>query len=162
KNYRQARKLFLKEPKYKENCVSKMSAARKKAYASVIRKYRKSSRHPLNYVSYTDINKDGHAEMLLQYGTGEADYRTNVYEYYSGAVHRVGGIWSGHTTYVCYPNHNGVLAVWGHMGGQRIYLYTLRHHKLSCKYYGENAVKKDSDEMEFKNELAPHNIHYAF
>lgn len=141
-----------------------MPAKQRNAFKAVIRKYKKSKKHPLSYNCYTDINKDGHAEMLLQYGTCEADYRTNVYEYYSGGVHCVGKIWSGHTGFVCYPNHNGVVAWWGHMDAETFTVYSLKHHKLYCrqKYpmHELNPKIGDSDGMELRNGLAMHNVTY--
>jgi hypothetical protein len=161
--YKLARKLFLKEPRYHEKCVAHMSAKRRKAYQAVIRKFKKNKKHPLSYNSYTDINKDGHAELLVKYGAYEADYRTNVYEYHSGKVHCVGKMWSGHMYYACYPNHNGVLAVYdGHMGGEFLEVYSLKHHKLYLrKKYPLHMLNSDaSDQMEFPNELPEHNVTY--
>lgn len=160
-NYKRARTLFLKEPKYKEPCVVHMSSARKKAYSSVIRKYKKSRKHPLSYVNYTDINKDGHAEMILKYGTCEADFMANIYEYYGGKVHCAGKVGGGHTYFVGYPGHNGVIADCGHMGGEMITVYKLKNHRIYSKKYGVHDVKKATDWMEFKNELACHNWNYA-
>lgn len=161
-NFKLAKKLFLREPRYHEKCVTNMSAKHLKAYRAVIRKYKKSKEHPLSYNCYTDINKDGHAEMLLQYGTCEADYRTNVYEYYSGGAHCVGKIWSGHTGFACYPNHNGVIAQWEHMEGEAFTIYSLKHHKLYCsqKYPMHDIGPNGEECMLLRNGLVVHNYMY--
>ncbi len=158
--FKLARKLFLKEPRYHERCVTNMSAKHLEAYRAVIRKYKKSKKHPLSYNCYTDINKDGHAEMLLQYGGCEADHRTNVYEYYSGKAHYVGSILSAHTYYVCYPNHNGVIVAWGHMGEEYLEVYSLKHHRvyLKKKYPAHEVSVEENNWMEFRNELVGHNF----
>lgn len=154
KNYKLARTYFAKEPKYKEPCVTKMPSARKKAYSSVISKYKKSGKYLFVSAYYTDINNDGNAEMILKYGRSEADFRADFYEYYGGKTHRAGRDGAGHTVFIGYPGHNGVIADLYYNKGERLLVYKLKNHKIYTVKVGAQNVQDYSEAMKFSNVLA--------
>lgn len=80
-----------------------------------------------NYALY-DIDKNGIPELFVQYGNCEANYYMEVYSYdpvdYDMIVIEE-QLWSGHTALATYPDDNGFLMVWGHMGSQYVQKATL-------------------------------------
>ena len=101
----------------------------------------------------TDIDKDGKAEYLLQTGTCEADYMLNVYQYRDGATNFIGEVGFGHS-YVCqYPDHNGIIVVTGHMGGERLSVVSLENGELKEKDVLEGGREIDSQDADAYLEL---------
>lgn len=68
-----------------------------------------------NYSLY-DVDKDGIPELFISYGLGEADYHTTCYTFRDGEVAEAGDFPSGHASLHSYPEENGVLFLWRHMG----------------------------------------------
>ena len=147
-NYAKAGKYLKKmNNKKKDTSLKKMSAAQKKAYRKVVKKYSKNISDPNRYSQkymwgyyLADLNKDKRAELLIQYGSCEADVRTYVYTYTKKKAKKIGWMYSGHTSYVAYPG-KGVLAVWGHMGYCSVSLVKMKNKKLTEKSYGDQKIE---------------------
>lgn len=140
--YSTAKKYFRKLPeKANESCVKKMPAKMKKAYLNTVKKYRikmNMSAKPYMWGYYlTDIDKDKKPELLVEYGTCEADVRTFVYTYKSGKAKKVGWFYSGHMGFFAYPAGNGVLLMQSHMGYESLSLIKLKNGKLTSTSIGK-------------------------
>lgn len=155
KHYRTARKLSRKMPKYgKEPCVGRMSSARKTAYRKIVKRYiRKYGVDPTDGTSVwgcylTDLDGDGDAELIVDYGSCEADRGAAVYEYRGkGKVRKVtkrSRFGTGHITFSAYPNHAGVVMSWMHMGGEAVSRAVLRKGKLKITMYGSRTLHSSS------------------
>ena len=123
-----------------------LSKKEKAAYLQVVKGYRLnsslSSSKPYLWGYYlADLDGDKKAELLVQYGTCEADARTKVYKYKSGNAKKIGQIPSGHTGYFAYPGHSGVIAAWGHMGYESVSVVTLKNGKLKTTGCGSRDAK---------------------
>lgn len=124
-----------KLPKY----VSEMSVSEDEAeayeelYYNMLDK-EMADEYTLHYI--TDIDNDGKAEFLLQIGTCEADYRLDVYQYKDGKAQAVGEVGFGHSWICQYPDHNGLVIVWQHMGGEGISVLSLENGKLKSTEIG--------------------------
>lgn len=123
--------------------IKKLSKKQKAAYRKVVKKYRLGySSKPYLWGYYlVDMDGDKKAELLVRYGTCEADVRTAVYKYKGGKAKKVRQIASGHTAYYAYPGHAGVISVWGHMGYESVSTVVLKNGKLKSKSYGGREVK---------------------
>lgn len=147
KNYTKAKKYCKKIPKtITEPCVKKMSSKMKKAYLKVVKKYVAKSGDPLG-VGYlwdyylTDINNDKKADLLINYGTCEADVQLYIYQYKKGKAVKVASTSSGHTSFHAYPNHKGIIAHNCHMGGEFISVLTLKNGKIKVTNYGDRYLE---------------------
>lgn len=63
-----------------------------------------------------DIDKDGVPELIVKFGTCEADYQARFYTFRDGATRQVGELGFGHSALSTLPGDNGVILRWGHMG----------------------------------------------
>ncbi len=64
-----------------------------------------------------DIDKDGTPELLIKYGTCEADFRGPIYTFRNGQAFQVGeDLFLGHASFYSDPNENGIILMHGHMG----------------------------------------------
>lgn len=147
-----ARKYNKKLSKYaNESCVKKMSKEMKKGYKKKVKKY--ISKYKANYNGkyvwdyyLTDINNDKKAELIIQYGSCEADVRIDVYQYKKGRVVKVGSTYCAHTSFSAYQGHNGIVLMDQIQGWERMYLLTMKNGKLKRTYIGERS---DSSEGKF-------------
>lgn len=84
----------------------------------------------LNVYALYDIDKDGTPELLLTSGTCEADYKTEIF-YCKGSTIEYGGyIWSGHSQFYTYPEGNGLVKGYAHMGYGETYFYTFENGEI--------------------------------
>jgi hypothetical protein len=160
KKYKKAKSYLNKMKKSdKDTSLKKMSKKQKKAYLKVVKKYSKNLN--IMYGDYlwgyylADLNKDKKAELLIQYGSCEADVRTYVYTFKKGKAKKVAMTYSGHTGYVAYPG-KGVVQVWGHMGCCGVSVLTMKGNKLSSKNYGGQDINKSGDDY-----ILPSNYLYS-
>lgn len=72
-----------------------------------------------------DIDKDNVPELLVTTGTCEADYQTDIYKYENGSAKHAGIIYSGHTQFYTYPDGNGIIQHYAHMGYASALLFKL-------------------------------------
>lgn len=118
-----------------------LSKKTKTAYRKIVKKYKLDtslySSEPYLWGYYlADMDGDKKAELLVQYGTCEADVRTAVYKYKGGKAKKVAQVFSGHTGYYAYPGHAGVISVTAHMDYENVATLTLKKGKLKSKSYG--------------------------
>ena len=70
----------------------------------------------LSYLLY-DIDKDGTPELLIKFGTCEADYQGLLYSFRDGQAVQIGEeLGLGHSSIYSDPGENGIILMWGHMG----------------------------------------------
>lgn len=151
RDYKQARQLVKKMPKYAcEPCAKKMSKARKKAYRKVVKHYVKkygtsdsgSGKCVVGYY-LSDLDGDNDAELLIKVGSCEADYRADVYEYLGhGKTRRFikkHAISAGHSVFCAYPGHAGVVLAYMHKGHEKVSKYVLKNGRLKCIKYGHRT-----------------------
>ena len=109
--------------KAEEACVATMTEPQKKAYREVVEKYplTTSSEDPFLWGYYlTDANNDGSADLVVDYGTCEADRMCTVYTYLEDELFRYQEFGSSHAVMGAYPDHDGFILMTGHMGTQTI------------------------------------------
>lgn len=63
-----------------------------------------------------DVDKDGVPELIVEYGSCEADYHGNFFTYADGEVRLISEIGMGHSSFYADPGENGILSYYGHMG----------------------------------------------
>lgn len=85
-----------------------------------------------------DVDKDGIPELIISYGTCEADYHDEVYTYDNG-LKDVGLIYTGHSGIYSDPDKNGMLIMMAHSGYQCIDEVTLVDGKLSTESIYEKS-----------------------
>lgn len=69
--------------------------------------------------SLYDINQDGIPELFVEYGNCEANYRTEIYSYDPDDYDMFmieDELWTGHSSLATYPDGDGFVVDWGHMG----------------------------------------------
>lgn len=124
----------------KEKCVKKMSEKHKAAFKKTVRKWEnKETEAGYSYlIDYylTDMNNDKKADLLILKGTCEADTMLVVYMYKNGKSKKVGAIGAGHASFHAYPNHNGIVMHYAHMGWEAMYKITYKKGKLKSTELG--------------------------
>ena len=116
--YKAAKKYSKKLPvKANEACVKKMPKAMKKAYKKVVKSYKISGDVHMSAYMWgyylTDIDNDKKAELLVQYGSCEADVRLRVYKYENGAANMIGQVGCAHSGFFAYPGNCGTECTYG-------------------------------------------------
>lgn len=143
--YKQAKKYNRKmNAVAKEPCIKKMSAKQKAAFKKTVRKWNKKQTsdgysYLLDYY-LTDINNDKKADLLILKGTCSADTKLLVYMYKRGKAKKVGTTWAGNASFYAYPNHNGIVMHYAHMGWESIYKISLKKGKLKTKEIGSREA----------------------
>ena len=100
---------------------------------------------PIEYYLY-DIDKDGIPEMIIKYGTCEADYHGDIYTNDGYAVTPVEtDIGMGHTVFWTDPEENGIILNWGHMGSQGMQRLSIVDGRLESKELFEETIQGDED-----------------
>jgi hypothetical protein len=163
-SYKKAQKQFSRlSSDANEKCVSKMSSAMKKAYRNIVKKYKVNttlgSKTPYLWGYYlTDIDKDNKPELIVEYGTCEADVKTRIYTYKNGKAKKVGQFHSGHTSFYYYPSGNGMVLFWAHMGDESIRVLKLKNGKteMSAIWGSGREVKASEDYIELPYVLDGH------
>ncbi len=155
KEYTKAQKASKKLPSAaKEKCISNMSKNMKKVYRKKIKSY--VSKYGIdidveNYGTYvwdyflTDLDNDGKAELLIQYGSCEADVRFAAFKYKSGKAKKIGTMSCAHAVFSAYPNHKGFVIMSGHMGYESVRVVKISNGKLKSVSYGERELTENSD-----------------
>ncbi len=85
-----------------------------------------------SYVLY-DIDKDGSPELIVKTGTCEADYLGKVYTWRDHSALFAGDVSLGHCVLYSYPEDNGLIFHWGHMGAAFADCYQLLDGELVFK-----------------------------
>lgn len=86
-----------------------------------------------------DLDVDGIPELILKYGTCEADFRIHIYRYDENCELQDLGVFGGGHTSFCYDENTGnFVLLWGHMGSASI-MYNV----------WENGTLKQTDHYDF-------------
>ena len=156
KNYKKAIKYAKKMTKDKDTSLKKMSKKQKAAYKKVLSKYNLELGTGKEYLwgfYLVDLDQDKKPEMLCQYGTCEADVRTDIYTFKKGKAKKVKQVASGHTGYVAYPG-KGVIQVWSHMGSSYVSVMKMKKGKITSLGYGSVTYSEKTNglfSMKFLN-----------
>lgn len=135
--YKTVKKYNKKLSKYaNETCVNKISRTMEQAYQ---KKVKNLGEKAIGWY-LTDINNDKKADLIVHYGTCEADYMARVYIYKNKEVKYIGQTGAGHSTFHAYPGHNGFIVMSGHMGYESISLVQIKNGKLVTKKIGSREV----------------------
>ncbi|MCR5666282.1 MAG: hypothetical protein K6G01_05580 [Eubacterium sp.] len=114
-----------------EPATKKMSKKMKKAYKAKVKSYVKKygisfdvdsgSEYVWGYY-LSDLNNDGKTELVISYGSCEADARMDVFTYKKGKAVKVNKktLSCGHCSFHAYPNHKGMIISMAHMGGESV------------------------------------------
>lgn len=104
----------------------------------------------------TDINKDGTAELLLRHGVSEAGKTVDIWTYLNGNTVFCGSVYIGHSVLYAYPDGNGVVQVYNHMGREAISLITMEGTSVKTKEIGERDTRYADSLEHFPYELSDH------
>lgn len=156
KNLNKARKYNQKlSTTASEKCNLKMSKKMKKAYLKIVKRYPVKGfgeRTVLRDYYLTDIDNDKKTDLLIVIGSCESNSRLVVYRYKQGKAVKAGSIDACHTSYRAYPNHKGVVEVFGMHGRMTISILTLKKNKLIRKELGS----MEFDDLGLKCKLKSH------
>lgn len=162
KKYKKASKYSKKLNKTaKETCTSAMSSKMKKSYLKIVKKYpdfdskTEGGKYIWDYY-ITDIDNDKKADLLVYYGSCEADVKLILYQYNRGKAVKVASAYCGHSSFHAYPNHKGVVMYEAHMGGEAIYVITLTNGKLKSKLVGSRYVENPDNYLNLNCNLKSH------
>lgn len=84
--------------------------------------------------AFRDLDADGIPELLLKYGSCEADYQIHIYRFDEDCeLKDLGTFGGGHTSF-CYDENTGdFVLLWGHMGAASIMYYEWENGTLVSK-----------------------------
>ena len=98
------------------------------------------------YLVY-DVDKDGTPELLVKYGTCEADYRGVLYTFRNNRAFQVGeDLFLGHSSFYSDPGEDGIILMHGHMG----YAWAVRISITDG--YAEEALYEDDLNPRLEND----------
>ena len=138
-NYKTAEKYAKKIKSTKsDSSESKMTSSMTRAYASVLLNTPK--KYLWDGVYFVDMDGDNKSEMILPYGTCEADATAYIYKYKSGKAIKIGKFSYGHAMLVNYPGHKGLICRYAHMGYEGISTFYLKNGKVKSANYGHRNV----------------------
>lgn len=148
KNYKKAGKLSKKMKKYvTEPCVKKMSKTCKTKYRAKVKSYVKkygidySIDSPAHVWGYylCDLDNNKVPELIIQYGSCEADVRADIFTYKKHKARKVGRIYCGHSVFCAYPKRAGCVVCYAHMGYASIQVVKLKKGKIKTVRYGSQS-----------------------
>lgn len=166
KKYKQAQAMANKLPaNANEKCVGSMSKKMKKAYRKKVKSFDKkvnwTSSKPYMWDYYlTDINKDKKPELLIVYGSCEADVQVRVYTYKNGKAVLAGKTYCTHSSLYAYPGGNGFVMMAGHMLGESVYKVTLKNGKLKTTRCGSRIIGETEGYLRLPYALKGH-VHWT-
>lgn len=100
---------------------------------------------PDSYFVY-DIDKDNIPEMLVKFGTCEADYSGKFYTYRDGKAIELAQWPLGHIGFSTYPMGNGIISAWGHMGPYCTEVISLNGDSFSSEVIAEGNFNEEPEE----------------
>lgn len=92
-----------------------------------------------------DINKDGIPELVVKFGTCEADYIGHCYTFDGEMAVFVEEVGLGHASLYTDPENNGVIYLWGHMGYQYMQRWSMEENELLIEELFEEDINDDPD-----------------
>ncbi len=106
-----------------------------------------------------DIDKDDVPEMIVEFGTCEADYDGIVYKYdkITGTAGWIGEISMSHTSFLTDPDGEGMLQQVGHMGWQSIMRHCIKDGKITTEDLFEETLDFEDPDAEYTrvDEIVP-------
>lgn len=99
--------------------------------------------------AFRDLDADGIPELILKYGTCEADFQIHVYRFDEQCeLKELGIIGGGHTSFGYDENTGDFVIIWGHMGAASIEYYKWANGNLEANgdysfNIGENTPSYD-------------------
>lgn len=101
---------------------------------------------PLSRYWLYDIDKDGVPEMLVEYGSCEADRRTYVYGWVDDVPAELGQFPSGHCSVYTWPGENAAALHYGQMGVEEICKISIRDGSLTMETLLEAGLEEPVEE----------------
>lgn len=92
-----------------------------------------------------DINKDGIPELVVKFGTCEADYIGHCYTFDGEKTVFLEEVGLGHAGLYTDPENNGVIYLWGHMGYQCMQRWSMEGNELLMEELFEEDINDDPD-----------------
>lgn len=89
-----------------------------------------------------DSDYNGVPEIYIMYGTCEADYFLDIYEYNNGELKSLGQMGAGHTSYYSTPSQ-GLMAYWGHMGSASVSTLKLVNGEFQSQEISSQVLPDD-------------------
>lgn len=90
-----------------------------------------------------DIDKDDVPELILKYGTCEADFHGSVYTYKNGKTELLTDEFPlGHTGLYSDPGENGIICYWGHMGYASVSRFRFENGETAYDYLYEENINE--------------------
>ncbi|MCR4796748.1 MAG: hypothetical protein K5898_16535 [Ruminococcus sp.] len=109
--------------------------------------------------AFRDLDADGIPELLLKYGTCEADYQIHIYTLDDEAGAKDLGLYGGgHTSFAYDKNTGDFVIVWGHMGAASIIYYKWENGTL--KSNGSYDFNLDEEITSYDQVLEEKGIRY--
>jgi len=167
KKYSQAQKYANKLPKTQsKTCIKKLSKKAKAAYRKKMKSYNLDmSKGEYLWAAYlVDLTGDKKAELICKYGTCEADVRIDIYTYSGKLKKLVKESPSGHCSYYAYPGHTGMIAMWGHMGGESVSIMKIKKGKLQGTSIGSRMIDYANGADDWLNlpQLLENHVKYGY
>ena len=134
-----------------EKCVKEIPANIKKVFKNTVEEYLKkygtfythdyseAAKYVWGYF-LTDIDNDGNADFLIEYGSCEADVVTDAFLYRNSKAEKVGTFVSDHSNFCAYEGHNGIVRQQGHMGEETTKLISVENGQLKVEKYGDRSL----------------------
>lgn len=135
-----------------ENCTfktTKRALSMKKINATVKKKYKDiidemSCNYDWCEYAYYDINEDGIQDLIIGYGSCEADYMNDVYTANTKCEVSSAGSFDSSCLFYEAEKGKGIYAVHGHMGYETVTRITLKKGKLKTKQLWSKEVPDDN------------------
>lgn len=117
--------------------------------------------YSIDYALY-DMDHNGTPELLLRYGTCEADYRIAVYTYRDGALVTLGDeIGGSHTSFGYDTKANQMVLIQGHMGAGDIVWYDLDENGALRELTNAGGFAFGAEgQPEFEDIMKKYNVSY--
>ncbi|MBQ6583083.1 MAG: serine/threonine protein kinase [Mogibacterium sp.] len=132
-------------PEYaNEGCVLNMPSTMYDAYVAVAKQYEEADGFT-GECGFTDVDNDGVAEMLIFTPAPEATMELIIYGYRSGSVVELGTSGIGHSGVYAYPDHDGIIIGWGHMGSQAYSVLHLDGSQVVLDSYGSMEMPEGQE-----------------
>lgn len=105
----------------------------------------------------TDINKDGMAEILYEYSDGSAAGTfADIWTYVNGSMVFCGKVYVGNSSLHAYPDGNGVVQIYNHMGCETISLITMNGTSIKTEEIGARDTRLNDSFDHFPYALSDH------
>ena len=163
--YKKALQYGKKLGKYaKDQCVKNMSTSMKKAYLEVVKQYpsvtfkKNDGMYMWDYY-LTDIDNDKKTDLLVIYGSCEADVKLVLYQYIDGMAQEITSVKCSNSSFSAYPKHKGIIRYENNMGEEALYILTLKEGKIISGKVGSRYVEKPKNYLKIGCHLKGHSFY---